>query len=464
MEHNESAPKQEQPAGATGGPKEGETKSEDRSAQPERGNKPSEEGARMRREGRPGPKSENTARSDANTGADRSVSEPVSRVSGRADSASGKKFRGEDRSEVPAQEPDRMRTESDSNERKPMAEKDASEERSSGSERRRTGSDRMQTGSGGHERKPVSAKGAADAAKTERTEKQSAGRSRRPSGGQDARARLSEASNRGGEPHRREAAGKSKAAASEQRGGARNEQGRPQEKGRLLSRWTWRDYTLQLSVVILGVMVTFVGAGLIDRWREARQVRATMHLILQELDYNRSQVAFVCEKLRYDRQGMRMFDRYGMDVDRVPADSLKRYMLLLGAMRSPAFQTDALEVLKTSGVIQAVGDKELLMHVLGCYRELNSFAENVTLYNKRKLEAMEHFYAGGSAKGYDASDPREAWRLMLADPLCESFITTSASFFGNGDESFFDRAVARVEDAAAAVRDQYGFAYDDTMH
>lgn len=42
---------------------------------------------------------------------------------------------------------------------------------------------------------------------------------------------------------------------------------------------TWREYALQLSVVIIGIVVTFAGSGLIERWRVAREVRATMLLV-----------------------------------------------------------------------------------------------------------------------------------------------------------------------------------------
>lgn len=226
---------------------------------------------------------------------------------------------------------------------------------------------------------------------------------------------------------------------------------------------SWRDYTLQLSVVILGVVITFVGSGLIERWRQARQVQTTMHLIVRELTYNRSQLNYVCEKLRYDRQGMLMFDSYRTDIDRIPTDSLERYVLLLGAVRSPAFQTDALEVLKSSGVIQYVGNKELLMQILGCYRELDRFEENVALYNKRKLDAVDHFFAGSKAAGYNSSDVREMWRSMLEDPLCAAFIGSSASFFGDSGEGYFDRSEARVGESIHALCNEYGIEQDDTV-
>lgn len=232
-------------------------------------------------------------------------------------------------------------------------------------------------------------------------------------------------------------------------------------------RWSWREYGIQLSVVILGVMVTFVGSGLIERWRQARQVRATMQLIAGELAYDRAQVESVCERLRFDLQGMHLFERYGKEVERIPEDSLMRYLPLLGAMRAPAFRTDALEVLKTSGVIQSVSDKGFLMELLGCYGELESFEERVGLYNQRKLEAMNHFLASEASAGFSRLTPREAWRRMLEDPLCYSFVDGASNFFGDDGEAYFDRTAARVAATVQSICQRYGFestAEYDTVH
>ena len=156
-------------------------------------------------------------------------------------------------------------------------------------------------------------------------------------------------------------------------------------------RWTWRDYALQLSVVVIGIVVTFAGSGLIERWQRARQVRTTMLLVYEELKTNLGLRDNCCEKLRFDQDGMLMFDHYGRNVDLIPTDSLDRYVSLLGTMRGVDIQNDAFEVLKSSGAIQFVGDKELLMKVLGCYRQLATFKARVDSYNQSKINAITIF-------------------------------------------------------------------------
>lgn len=217
---------------------------------------------------------------------------------------------------------------------------------------------------------------------------------------------------------------------------------------------TWCEYMLQLSVVILGIVITFAGSGLIERWQRQRQVRATMLLVYEELKTNLGLRDNCCEKLRFDQSGMLMFDHYGRNVDLIPMDSLDRYVSLLGTMRSVEVQNDAFEVLKSSGVIQFVGDKELLMQVLSCYRQLGTFAARVDSYNQSKINAINHFSAGGVHADFHM-ESRELWRTLLRDPMCNSFIGMSAYYVGYPD--YLRSDIAGVGKTIAAINAKYGF-------
>lgn len=226
-------------------------------------------------------------------------------------------------------------------------------------------------------------------------------------------------------------------------------------KKTLFSSWTWREYTLQLSVVIVGIMVTFIGSDLIGRWSRQRQVKTVMQFVAEELKTNRTGLVEVCQKLRHDRGGMLMFEQYNMDIERVPADSLEYYMFILGEIQGLALQTDALEVLKMSGVIPSIADKHLLMQTLGCYRSLNSFQVNVEFYNQRKKDALNHLFANKPLSRINSDDPREAWAVMMEDPMCASFLGTAAYSFG--DDVFLDEIISSIDETIVTINDKYGF-------
>lgn len=224
---------------------------------------------------------------------------------------------------------------------------------------------------------------------------------------------------------------------------------------RVAARWTLRDYVLQLSVVIVGILVTFVGSDLIGRWSRQQQVRRVMHLVVAELEQNRELLLQVCDGLRYDRQGMLMLHRYAMDVEAVPLDSLERYRNMLSRLYTFRPQQDAQEVLKSSELIAAVRDKELLVELLGCYNRLNDFRDGVMLYGNFKMEAQNHLFAHSKDFYAGDQDLRRVWRAMLSDPVCGAFLGTSAYFFGFGDD--FGEQIASVERTIDRIKNEYRF-------
>lgn len=224
--------------------------------------------------------------------------------------------------------------------------------------------------------------------------------------------------------------------------------------GKPAFNWTWRDYALQLSVVITGIVVTFAGSGLISRWVGQRQVRTVMQLVVSELEQNREMLRGVCSSLDYDRRGMLMFMEYDRLED-IPADSLAHYSLLLSYLPSYRPQQEALEVLKSSDIVSAVGDKQFLADIFGCYNRLNDFRENVAMYSGRKQDAQNHLFINTPGFSLAPTGTSGSWKIIFEDPLCAAFIGTSAYFFGGGD--YFGRTIQAVDDVIASINNKYRF-------
>lgn len=150
--------------------------------------------------------------------------------------------------------------------------------------------------------------------------------------------------------------------------------------------WTWRGYLCRLSVVILGTALTLLGAGLIGRWQEARQVRGAMLAVYEELTANRAAIGIAGRNLLRDGRGLQPRD--GAADSRVPAVSPTANPMTLRASAAPGLRDEAWQVLCTSGAMVSVRDGELLRDVAGCYADMDRFA--------RQLE-------GGNASGADAA-------------------------------------------------------------
>lgn len=152
-------------------------------------------------------------------------------------------------------------------------------------------------------------------------------------------------------------------------------QKRPAERSTGNGGWTWRGYLCRLSVVILGTALTLLGAGLIGRWQESRQVRGAMQAVYEELTANRAAVGMACRGLM--RGGQELQSRAGAADNRLSAASPTTNPMTLRAPVTPVLRDEAWQVLCASGVMASVRDGELLRDMAGCYADVDRFARQI---------------------------------------------------------------------------------------
>lgn len=152
-------------------------------------------------------------------------------------------------------------------------------------------------------------------------------------------------------------------------------QKRPAERSTGDGGWTWRGYLCRLSVVILGTALTLLGAGLIGRWQESRQVRGAMQAVYEELTANRAAVGMACRGLM--RGGQELQPRAGAADNRLSATSPTTNPMTLRAPVTPVLRDEAWQELCASGVMASVRDGELLRDMAGCYADVDRFARQI---------------------------------------------------------------------------------------
>ena len=152
-------------------------------------------------------------------------------------------------------------------------------------------------------------------------------------------------------------------------------QKRPAERSTGDGGWTWRGYLCRLSVVILGTALTLLGAGLIGRWQESRQVRGAMQAVYEALTANRAAVGMACRGLM--RGGQELQPRAGAADNRLSATSPTTNPMTLRAPVTPVLRDEAWQVLCASGVMASVRDGELLRDMAGCYADVDRFARQI---------------------------------------------------------------------------------------
>ena len=137
-----------------------------------------------------------------------------------------------------------------------------------------------------------------------------------------------------------------------------------------IKSWRIGDYFRQFSIVAAGIIVTFWGNDRITENARQKEVRATMQLVTEELEYNRQELRNIKHLLDIDIHMSLLLREHDMDVSKIPTDTLWKYGKLFNNMDEFSYRTDALDVLKGSSLMQYIPDKRMLQDVLQTYFEL----------------------------------------------------------------------------------------------
>ena len=143
------------------------------------------------------------------------------------------------------------------------------------------------------------------------------------------------------------------------------------------------------SVLWLRASLSLSGGN--DRITEnARQkeVRATMQLVTEELEYNRQELRNIKHLLDIDIHMSLLLREHDMDVSKIPTDTLWKYGKFFNNMDEFSYRTDALDVLKGSSLMQYIPDKRMLQDVLQTYFELGRKQKDVSDYYATKTDAL----------------------------------------------------------------------------
>ena len=86
--------------------------------------------------------------------------------------------------------------------------------------------------------------------------------------------------------------------------------------------WQVGDYIRQTSIVVIGVLITFVGSELVTQNSEKKDIQATMSLIRDELKSNRENYKSIVSEFREDERLSSLLVEHDLKHRTIPEDSL----------------------------------------------------------------------------------------------------------------------------------------------
>lgn len=137
-----------------------------------------------------------------------------------------------------------------------------------------------------------------------------------------------------------------------------------------IKRWRIGDYLRQFSIVVAGIMVTFIGGNLISNCATQKEIKSNMGLIINELEQNREKLYVIKEKYIADRIMANYLIDSSFLIEKFNVDTLKKYNRFISNLSNFYYSDDAFDVLKNSSLMQKIDDKTLLLSLTETYKSL----------------------------------------------------------------------------------------------
>ena len=219
-----------------------------------------------------------------------------------------------------------------------------------------------------------------------------------------------------------------------------------------IKKWKIGDYARQFSIVTGGVLLTLWLTARITEAAKQREVRQAMQLVASELHDNLQSVRDYRYTYGKDKWVARRLLEADFSLAGFPSDTVETYSrYITGGMGKPyRLSSDALEMLKTTGIASHIADKQTLIDLLRCYKELAAFDDYMELYYDQRMQAM---LPSQMENLHWNSSYREGFEKTLADKTVRNWIGVIPRAF---DDWFFGEHEEKLENMILLLEGRYG--------
>lgn len=222
-----------------------------------------------------------------------------------------------------------------------------------------------------------------------------------------------------------------------------------------IKSWKPGDYVRQISVVVIGILITFAGSNLITNCSEKRDIQAIMLLIRDEMRNNRDIYQSSISEFTNDERISAMLVEHDMRLQTIPEDSLTQFGFVLGHYRTFSYQRNAIDLLRNSMLMQKISDKEFLLSLLEAYETLETYKVLITQYYDLKDKIVTPFHLSLTDEQFNTllQGGYGMWEIYLSDIRVRNFMRTPMEYFHSKYKKSVERKLAKM---IQTIEEKYG--------
>lgn len=210
----------------------------------------------------------------------------------------------------------------------------------------------------------------------------------------------------------------------------------------------------ELSIVILGVAVTFISSALISSHNTRKDIRDNMSMIKIELEENIKKIDKAIEAIDKDVDAASAI--LSGDLRSIPTDTLVAYSNSLTNISLFSYTQDAMEILKISSLAPHIENKQLLLGIIKSYEAMNSMKTAISYYldNKKKaLDDVTERLSPEERRAITSYDIYDLWELYLTNGHMVHFLESCNYTL---DKRNFISAKNHIREVIYSIEEEYG--------
>lgn len=218
--------------------------------------------------------------------------------------------------------------------------------------------------------------------------------------------------------------------------------------------WRVGEYIRQLSVIVLGIVITFVGSDIISGYAKHKETASVMQLIRAELVDNKQMLNHVKNNIDMQSKISKMLLDNGCSYQGIPVDTLNFYRRSLVYRTAFSYNDNSLEVLKNSSLMQHVSDKVFMLSLIQTYESMRGLAGSIDMFYDNKSKALDVMVSGLTDEDNRVilNDVTEFYRIYLASQTIRTYLTSTQGFFS---DDAFDRVDSMLDESIQAIDERY---------
>lgn len=223
----------------------------------------------------------------------------------------------------------------------------------------------------------------------------------------------------------------------------------------MLCNWKPGNYFRELSVVVVGVFITLAATNFISETSQEKQIKETMLMIKMELTENLKEINKAESEYLREIAFFQLLQEKQDSIRSIKASVLEENINAPYRVCDLTYSEDALEVLKTSALMQQISDKQFILKLLQAYKQCRIIKRDNDFYYEYKEQRMNRHLNRNTNKDKIRKyreDIYGVWEKMLDSPEFQMTVITTPNTF---DENPFLAPQTVIKEVIQLINKKY---------